>query len=328
MAGHDVLPLPLPGGVDEGCEAGRDPLAESPLPPGQVEEGVQGDPDHAGQGQTQPEDLGPGRVVVVAVGDGAVGHQVEDEDAGHDGGAQELPAEIEEEGRLVSGHRLDRLPEPLGSEDPGDGDGLPEADPEQGHPAGRVEVHQLEDEDPALGAHRDAGSEAEEADQHGELLPVGTEQLRPVVNQSSHQRLHVTELTVHTQDLKFYHQSVSRRVITVHKEGTDQQHDEEDRCPEERRREGEDELRVGEEDEAGAGPDDAVDGEVVDGGHVAEDGEHEDPGGEAGAGVDDAGDESVPVAVVVELVVGAQGRQGPGAHTVCEEYLCGSVYPG
>ena len=68
--------------------------------------------------------------------------------------------------------------------------------------------------------------------------------------------------------------------------------------------------------------------EVVDGGHVAEDGEHEDPGGEAGAGVDDAGDESVPVAVVVELVVRAQGWQGPGAHTVCEEYLCGSVYPG
>ena len=88
--------------------------------------------------------------------------------------------------------------------------------------------------------------------------------------------------------------------------GTDQQHDEEYRCPEERCREGEDELRVGEEDEAGAGPDDAVDGEVVNGGHVAEDGEDEDPGGEAGAGVDQAGDEGVPVAVVVEGVVGPQ----------------------
>lgn len=55
--------------------------------------------------------------------------------------------------------------------------------------------------------------------------------------------------------------------------------------------------------------------EVVDGGHVAQDGEHQHPGGEAGAGVDHAGDQRVPVAVVVELVVGAQGRKGPRADT-------------
>ena len=75
---------------------------------------------------------------------------------------------------------------------------------------------------------------------------------------------------------------------------------------------------------------------------MAEDGEDEEPGGEAGAGVDHAGDQRVPVAVVVELVVRPQGGQRAGPHAtnilamclnifgapVGEEYLRGSVYPG
>ena len=76
---------------------------------------------------------------------------------------------------------------------------------------------------------------------------------------------------------------------------------------------------------------------------MAEDGEYEDPGGEAGAGVDHAGDQCVPVAVVVELVVRPQGGQSARPHAanilgmclkiffgapVGEEYLRGSVYPG
>ena len=40
----------------------------------QVVEGVQGDPDHAGQGQPQPYGLRPGGVGVGAVGDRGVGH--------------------------------------------------------------------------------------------------------------------------------------------------------------------------------------------------------------------------------------------------------------
>ena len=89
-------------------------------------------------------------------------------------------------------------------------------------------------------------------------------------------------------------------------------------------------------------PDHGGYGKVVDGGHVAEDGEDEEPGGEAGAGVHHAGDQRVPVAVVVELVVRAQGGQSAGPHAanifkiyiniffapVGEEYLRGSVYPG
>ena len=75
---------------------------------------------------------------------------------------------------------------------------------------------------------------------------------------------------------------------------------------------------------------------------MAEDGEDEKPGGEAGAGVNHAGDQRVPVAVVVELVVRPQGGQSAGPHAtnilvmclnifvapVGEEYLRGSVYPG
>ena len=63
-------------------------------------------------------------------------------------------------------------------------------------------------------------------------------------------------------------------------------------------------------------PDHGGDGEVVDGGHVAEDGEHEHPGGEAGAGVDHTGDQRVTVAVVVKLVIRAKSGESPRAHTM------------
>ena len=57
---------------------------------------------------------------------------------------------------------------------------------------------------------------------------------------------------------------------------------------------------------------------------MTQDGEHEDPGGEAGAGVDHAGDQRVPVAVVVELVVGAQRREGSGPHTLHSSIFTGN----
>ena len=55
--------------------------------------------------------------------------------------------------------------------------------------------------------------------------------------------------------------------------------------------------------------------------------EHEDPGSEAGKGIDDAGDDGVTIAVVVELVVRPQGWQSSSPNTVGEEYLGGSIYP-
>ena len=62
---------------------------------------------------------------------------------------------------------------------------------------------------------------------------------------------------------------------------------------------------------------------------MAEDGEHEEPGGEAGAGVHHAGDQRVPVAVVVELVVRPQGGQSAGPHAanifgMCLNIFCGT----
>ena len=49
---------------------------------------------------------------------------------------------------------------------------------------------------------------------------------------------------------------------------------------------------------------------------MAEDGEHEHPGGEAGAGVDHTGDQRVTVAVVVKLVIRAKSGESPRAHTM------------
>lgn len=50
-------------------------------------------------------------------------------------------------------------------------------------------------------------------------------------------------------------------------------------------------------------------------GHVTEDGEHEDTSSEAGAGIDHTSDQSIAIAIVVELVVRSQGRQGSRTNT-------------
>ena len=55
--------------------------------------------------------------------------------------------------------------------------------------------------------------------------------------------------------------------------------------------------------------------------------EHEDPGSEAGEGIDDAGDDGITVAVVVELVVRPQCWESSRANTVGKEYLGCPVYP-
>ena len=206
-----------------------------------------------------------------------------------------------------------------------------------------------------LRAHGQPRTEAEDAHQHRELLPVRPQEAGPVVHEAGHQGLHVAELRVNPKDLEDK-DIKDLRSITGQRLVGHQQHDEEDGRPEEGGWEGEDELWVGEEHEAGPGPGHGVrlgaaggrppdhrgDGEAVDGGHVAEDREHEEPGGEAGAGVHHAGDQRVPVAVVVELVVRPQGGQRAGPHAanifgmclnifaapVGEEYLRGAVYPG
>ena len=61
--------------------------------------------------------------------------------------------------------------------------------------------------------------------------------------------------------------------------------------------------------------------------HVAQVGEDDEAGEEAGAGVDGAGDETVSVAVVVELVVAGVGEVDTEASSNTVEYLNSCIYP-
>ena len=54
----------------------------------------------------------------------------------------------------MPGHLLDAVTEPARPEEPPDGDGLEEADPQQGEAGGGVEVHQLEQVHAALKKER------------------------------------------------------------------------------------------------------------------------------------------------------------------------------
>ena len=53
-----------------------------------------------------------------------------------------------------------------------------------------------------LCAHGQARTEAEDAHQHRELLPVRPQEAGPVVHEAGHQGLHVAELRVHPEDLE------------------------------------------------------------------------------------------------------------------------------
>ena len=90
------------------------------------------------------------RILVGAHGDGCVLDEVEDEDEEHEGGSQGHPADVPVVAHPVADHLLNAAVEPLGPEDPADGDGLEEDAEEERHSAGSVEIHQLEHIDPAL----------------------------------------------------------------------------------------------------------------------------------------------------------------------------------
>lgn len=72
-------------------------------------------------------------------------------DTNHHGSwGKEDPTEVPEAVWPYSHHLVHTFDELVSSEDPWDGDGLEEADPEQAHSWGWVEVHQLEDVRPSL----------------------------------------------------------------------------------------------------------------------------------------------------------------------------------
>ena len=120
----------------------------------------------------------------------------------HDDGGNHAPGPGPVGAGRVSGHLLDAARELLGPEDPSDRNGLKEAAPEDGDPAGAVEVHELEDVGPALGHHGHAQEEQGQADQGGEEPSPGPEGLREHVHDPRHQTLHDAELAVNPDRLE------------------------------------------------------------------------------------------------------------------------------
>ena len=126
----------------------------------------------------------------------------------------------------------------------------------------------------------------------------------PVVHQACHQRLHSAELGVNSQS---------------------QKHDKEEESPQRRWGNGQDNLRIDKEGETRARLDHISHLHTLGVGHVAEDGEDDHGGEEGGEGVDAADHDGVLVAVVVELVVAAQGQQGSNTNSVGKEDLSSSI---
>ena len=181
---------------------------------------------------------------------------------------------------------------------------MEEDTPQQRHATGRVEVHQLEHIDTVPGDHGQAQDEHEHGHGEGELLPVRLEDVRPVVHETSHQRLHTTELRVDAQG---------------------EQHDEEEEGPERRGSDGQHHLRVHEECQARTTLHHVLHLHTLGGGHVAQDREDDDSREEAGEGVDTADEDGVLVTVVVELVVASQGQESSDTNTIGEEDLSASI---
>ena len=222
----------------------------------------------------------------------------------HEGGGQGDPAHEPVVVDPVTDHLLDAVVEPSRPKHPAYGDGLEEDAPEQRHPTGGIEVHQLKDVDAVASDHGEAEEEHHDGHGQGELLPVGLQQLGPVVHQPRHQGLHSTELRVNAQC---------------------QQHHEEKEGPEGGGGDGEHHLGVDEEGEPGTGLDHIPHIDLLGVSHVPEDGEDDDGREERGEGVDAAHEDGILVAVVVELVVASKGEKGANADSIREEDLSAAV---
>ena len=183
---------------------------------------------------------------------------------------------------------------------------MEEGAPEQTHAAGAVKVHQLEDVHPAVGDVGQAQQEHKHAHHHGELEPARPEITRPVVHQPADERLHDAELRIEAQQ---------------------QQHGEEQHAPEDRRVQLQDHLGEDQEGQSGAAANNVVHGDALGLSHEPQDGEDDDGRVEGGERVDAADHEGVPVAVLVELVVGTEGEQGADSDSVRVKDLGAAVDP-
>merc|ERR1719278_2420819 len=95
---------------------------------------IAGHPHHRREREAETETLRPSRILVAAQLDRLEGDDVEDEDAEHDEGGEVLPAEVPEDVRLVPGHLLNAVTEPLCAKEPPDSNCLKESDPEECEP--------------------------------------------------------------------------------------------------------------------------------------------------------------------------------------------------
>ena len=134
---------------------------------------------------------------------------------------------------------------------------------------------------------------------------MGPQRFRPVVDKASHERLSAGKLAVNAES---------------------EQHDEKESRPQGRRGEGEDDFRIDKEGQARSALHNVANFHPLRVSHVAEDGEDDRGGEEAGEGVDRADEEGVPVAVVVELVVAAQGKKSSNANSIRVEDLSASIW--
>ena len=222
----------------------------------------------------------------------------------HEGRRQGHPADEPVVVDPVANHLLNAVVEPSRPKDPANRDCLEEDTPEQRHSARSIEIHKLEDVDAVPCDHGEAEQEHHDGHGQGELLPVGLQQLWPVVHQPSHQGLHAAELRVNAKS---------------------EEHHKEEEGPERGGCDGEHHLWVDQERETRARLDHIPHLDLLGVGHVAEDGEDDDGREEGGERVDTAHEDGILVAVVVELVVASEGQKGADSDSIREEDLSAAV---
>jgi len=220
--------------------------------------------------------------MVVPHGYGGVSHKVEHKDEHHEGRGEEDPADEPIVADPVTNHFLNAAIEPPCPKHPTDGDSLEEDTPQQGQTTRSVEVHELEHVDTALCDHRQPEQAHEHSHPQGELLPVRSQELRPVVHQACHEGLHTGELGVQAQV---------------------QQHYEEQEGPERRRSNGKNNLRINQEGKGRSGLDNISNLNTLLVCHVAKYGEDNTGREDGGERVNAANKDGVTVGVVMELVV-------------------------
>lgn len=87
----------------------------------------------------------------------------------------------------------------LRSENPRYRDRLEEAHPQNGHTARGVEIHQLENINSTVRDHRNSEAKHYQTDSNGELDPMRTKYIRPVVDHTGYERFHDAKFTVDTE---------------------------------------------------------------------------------------------------------------------------------